>query len=368
MMLLWNNDYSKYWSFAHRGPLGGQNNFKFEYFDGTTYTSPLTIGADGVITATSFNGPLTGNASTATTANATVATLTRGTYLTGSNFNGSTATTWAVDATSTNTASKVVVRDASGNFAAGTITAALTGNASTASSAAAWTTGRTLTIGNTGKSVNGSADVSWSLAEIGSQTAGSATAGFVTYNGTTNTDGQFYGGATAPTGTTRLNYSGYFYPTLINLSSSADTATAATHYMVETGSDGYVRPKTLANVKVEILSTTNTAITGIKTATFNSEVALTTTTGAVGVDWSTAQNYKQNEPTGAITYTFTAPPGVCHLQLRIISDGTSAAQTITWPANVIWYGAVWAAVANKGAVINFWWDGTSYHAMGGNRV
>ena len=31
----------------------------------------------------------------------------------------------------------------------------------------AWTTGRTITIGSTGKSVNGSANVSWSLAEIG---------------------------------------------------------------------------------------------------------------------------------------------------------------------------------------------------------
>ena len=30
-----------------------------------------------------------------------------------------------------------------------------------------WTTGRTITIGNTGKSVNGSANVSWTLAEIG---------------------------------------------------------------------------------------------------------------------------------------------------------------------------------------------------------
>jgi phage-related tail fiber protein len=50
-------------------------------------------------------------------------TLTRGTYLTGSNYNGSAATTWAVDATSANTASKVVARDASGNFAAGVITA-----------------------------------------------------------------------------------------------------------------------------------------------------------------------------------------------------------------------------------------------------
>ncbi len=37
-----------------------------------------------------------------------------------------------VDATSINTASKVVARDASGNFAAGTITAALAGNAATA--------------------------------------------------------------------------------------------------------------------------------------------------------------------------------------------------------------------------------------------
>lgn len=42
----------------------------------------------------------------------------------------------------------------------------LTGNASSASKADVWTTGRTLTIGNTGKSVNGSANVSWSKADI----------------------------------------------------------------------------------------------------------------------------------------------------------------------------------------------------------
>ena len=50
-------------------------------------------------------------------------TLTRGSYLTGSNYNGTSATTWAVDATSANTANKVVARDGSGNFAAGHITA-----------------------------------------------------------------------------------------------------------------------------------------------------------------------------------------------------------------------------------------------------
>lgn len=43
----------------------------------------------------------------------------------------------------------------------------LSGNASTASKAAQLTTARTLTIGSTGKSFNGTANVSWTLAEIG---------------------------------------------------------------------------------------------------------------------------------------------------------------------------------------------------------
>ena len=61
--------------------------------------------------------------------------LTAGTYLTGTAYNGSGAQTWTVDATSANTVSKVVARDASGNFSAGTITAALSGNATTATTA-----------------------------------------------------------------------------------------------------------------------------------------------------------------------------------------------------------------------------------------
>lgn len=66
-------------------------------------------------------------------------------------------------ATSANTASAVVRRDSSGNFTAGTITAALTGNASTAST---WQTARTLTFTGdaTGSgSVDGSANVSIAL-------------------------------------------------------------------------------------------------------------------------------------------------------------------------------------------------------------
>ena len=66
-------------------------------------------------------------------------------------------------ATNANTANKLVKRDGSGDFSAGTITANLTGNASTASTAAAWTTGRTITIDGdvdgSATGVDGSGDV-----------------------------------------------------------------------------------------------------------------------------------------------------------------------------------------------------------------
>lgn len=57
-----------------------------------------------------------------------------------------------------------------GNAKADKFIGALQGNADTATSAGKWTTARTLTIGNTGKSVDGSGNVSWSLAEIGAAT------------------------------------------------------------------------------------------------------------------------------------------------------------------------------------------------------
>jgi hypothetical protein len=82
-----------------------------------------------------------------------VQSVANGSYLTGGGgASEGTALTLGVDATSANTASKVVARDGSGNFSAGTITAALTGNASTATVLA---TART--IG--GVSFNGSANI-----------------------------------------------------------------------------------------------------------------------------------------------------------------------------------------------------------------
>jgi hypothetical protein len=58
----------------------------------------------------------------------TINKLVKGTYILGSDFDGSTPTTWSVDATSANQIGKVVARNSSGGFAAGTITADLIGN------------------------------------------------------------------------------------------------------------------------------------------------------------------------------------------------------------------------------------------------
>jgi len=54
--------------------------------------------------------------------------LESGTYLNGSDFDGSSSVVWSVDATPGNVIGKIVARDGSGNFEAGTITADLVGN------------------------------------------------------------------------------------------------------------------------------------------------------------------------------------------------------------------------------------------------
>lgn len=98
---------------------------------GGSYTPTGTWNwATATVTWPTFNQNTTGQAGSVANA------LTAGTYLTSTGtFDGSVARTFAVDATSANTASKVVARDASGDFAAGTITANLSGNATTATTA-----------------------------------------------------------------------------------------------------------------------------------------------------------------------------------------------------------------------------------------
>jgi hypothetical protein len=131
----------------------------------TTLATGRTISLTGDVAGTSGSFDGSGNVSIAATIQANsvalgtdttgnyVQSVANGSYLTGGGgASEGTALTLGVDATSANTASKVVARDGSGNFSAGTITAALTGNASTATTLQ---TARTIN----GVSFNGSANI-----------------------------------------------------------------------------------------------------------------------------------------------------------------------------------------------------------------
>jgi hypothetical protein len=134
----------------------------------TAWATGRTISLTGDVTGSVTGVDGSGNASIATTIAADsvalgtdttgdyVSTVTSGNYLTGGTTGEGSTPTLNVDATPNNTASKVVARDASGNFSAGTITASLSGNATTASSLA------------TGRSIALSGDVSGSTTFDGS--------------------------------------------------------------------------------------------------------------------------------------------------------------------------------------------------------
>jgi hypothetical protein len=84
--------------------------------------------ADRLFTAKLINGvPFDGQSDINIKAS-TTNKLVKGTYILGSDFDGSGTTTWSVDATSANQIGKVVARNSTGGFAAGTITADLVGN------------------------------------------------------------------------------------------------------------------------------------------------------------------------------------------------------------------------------------------------
>jgi hypothetical protein len=84
--------------------------------------------ADRLSNARLINGVPFNGLSDITVRASTTNRLIKGTYIVGSDFDGSSSTTWSVDATSANQIGKVVARNSTGGFAAGTITADLVGN------------------------------------------------------------------------------------------------------------------------------------------------------------------------------------------------------------------------------------------------
>jgi len=131
---------------------GGGANFSGSTSGTTNFKAAAAAGAT-TITMPATTGTMALTSDIPTVNNATLTMNVSGTGLSGSQTftaNQSSAATFTVtsNATNANTASTIVARDASGNFSAGTITAALSGNASTATSATSATTATTATTAN----------------------------------------------------------------------------------------------------------------------------------------------------------------------------------------------------------------------------
>ncbi len=110
----------------------------------------LAAGSSGQVLQSNGAAAPSWAAATAAANNGTLTLAVSGTGLSGSqtftaNQAGNATFTVTSNATNNNTASTIVARDASGNFSAGTITAALSGNASTATSATSATSATTAT-------------------------------------------------------------------------------------------------------------------------------------------------------------------------------------------------------------------------------
>ena len=187
---------------------------------------------------------------------------------------------------SANTNSTVVNRDGSGNFAAGTITAALTGNASTATTLE---TARTITVdgvvdGNV--SFNGSADVTitttYADADITALAAMSGT-GFVVRTAA-NTYAQRTISATASSGVTITNGDGVAGNTTINVLSAATNA--ANNLVLRDGSGDFA-----ANIITAALVGNVTGnVTGDVTGNADTATALETARNIGGVAFDGSAN------------------------------------------------------------------------------
>ena len=324
------------------------------------------------INGSAVSGNITGSAGSVANA------LTLGTYLTGTSYNGSSAVTAAVDATSTNTVSKVVARDSSGNFAAGTITAALSGNATTATTAtntaggaanqisyntAAGTTSYIVapTVAGTYLNWNGSAFAYSALSLPNSLTINNGGAGGAsgsTFNGSAaltisyNTVGAPSTGGTGATGTWGISISG-----------SAASATSATSATTATnlagGSAGTIPYQSAAGTTVQLAAGTSTYLLQSNGAAAPSWVApvAAANNGALtmavsGTGLSGSASFTANQA-GASSFTVTSNATSANTASTIVArdaSGNFTAGTITAALSGNATTATTAANVNNGTL------------------
>jgi hypothetical protein len=295
-------------------------------------SSATTISGLTSVTSTTFVGALTGNASTATSASyastsswaanvvnsgvtsvatsgtvngitltggtiTSTGTITLGGTLSGIGNSQLTNSSITVGSTSISLGSSATTIAGLSSVTSTTFVGALTGNASTATTAAAWTTGRTITIGSTGKTVNGSGNVSWTLAEIGAY-ANTNPSGYTTNTGTVTsvaTTGTvsgitLTGGTITSTGTITLGGS------ISGLTNSNLSGTAG------------ITNANLANSSVTIGSTAISLGSSATTITGLSSVTSTTFVGALTGNASTATSATSAGSVSGLTLTNSGTP------------------------------------------------------------
>ena len=294
------------------------------------------------------------------------------------------------DAVSTNTANKAVRRDASGNFSAGTITASLTGVASTATNIAggllgsipyqsAASTTSLLALGAAGQVLTSTGNsLVWANVGIpAGQSAGSSTTGFIGYTGVTSTVGQFDGGTTTPSGTSRLNYSGYLYATKFVgdgasltgvVASTASTATASTNiaggsagqvpYQVAPGSTNFLAAGTAG----QVLTSNGTAgiSWGDSISLLENKRSIVANTASTSINLNTGDKATLFKVTisANTSITFANPPEALNgesfsFSVMTVNDST-AGRAVAFGNSIKWAGGVLPPRTTSANAVDVW--------------
>lgn len=125
-----------------------------------------------------------------------------------------------------------------------------------------------------------------------------------------------------------------------------------------TGALGYTPVNKAGDTMGGSLNMGNFDLSAIRSASFNSQITVSPTTGAVTVNFANGQKQKLTQ-TGNVTLTLSFP-GPGHYQLWMVHG----ANTVTWPtigATFQWLNSTTAPTLNSstyGGVVNFYYDGT----------
>lgn len=286
----------------------------------TAGTLPVAAGGSG---ATTLTGYVYGNGTSAFTASASIP-------------NSDTT------ATSANTANAIVARDASGNFSAGTITASLNGNASTATSA---TSATTATSATSATSATTATNLAGGVAGAVPYQSGAGATAFSAAGST----GQVLtsAGTSAPTWTTatdantasaivQRDASGNFSAGTITATLSGNATNVSGTVAVANGGTGQT---TYTNGQLLIGNTTGNTLTKA-TLTQGTGITITNGTGSItvanaGVTSAVAgTGISVSGATGAVTITNSGVTSITGTANQITASASTGSVTLSTPQSI----------------------------------